>query len=239
MKTMRLQLLVAALATSAVAFQAKAQLAPATPIHPVVTVNASASTSVANDRVQAWLRAEADHADAAAAAAEVNARMAKALARAKAAQGITVQTSGYSTQQIVEKGRPARWRVTQTLTMSGSDFPAVAALLTRLQEQDALLLSGMGFSLSTFAREQAERGLIQQAIRAWQTRAQIAAAALGFESWRPGHLTVQSNDVGRVYPTARVAMAAEAAPVNVEGGTTEVTVTVTGEALLDQTRAVR
>jgi hypothetical protein len=33
--------------------------------------------------------------------------------------------------------------------------------------------------------------------------------------------------------------AASAAPVNVEGGTTEVTVTVSGEAILDTVRAAR
>lgn len=207
-----------------------------------VSVSASATASIANDRVQAWVRAEAEHADAAAAAAQVNAAIAKGLARAKATPGVTVATSGYSTQQISEKGRPMRWRVTQLMTLTATDFAAVAALLTRLQEQDGLLLSGMGFTLSPNAREQAERTLIQQAIRGWQSRAQIAAAALGFDGWKPGHLAVQSNDGGRIYPTMRAAgagVSADMAPVSVEAGVTEVTVTVTGDALLDQTRPPR
>ena len=205
-----------------------------------VNVSASASTSVANDRVQAWLRAEADQVDAAAAANQVNAAIAKGLARAKGAPGVVVATSGYSTQQISEKGRPTRWRVTQMITVSGSDFAAIAALLTRLQDQDGLLLSGMGFSLSPAAREQAERTLIQQAIRAWQTRAQVASAALGFENWHAGHVTVQTTEPGRSVPMMRAAaMSADAAPVNVEGGLTEVTVTVTGDAVLDSARPPR
>jgi predicted secreted protein len=207
-----------------------------------VSVNASATASVANDRVQAWVRAEADNADAAAAASQVNAAIAKGLARAKATAGLTAATSGYSTQQITEKGRPLRWRVTQLITITATDFPALAGLLTRLQEQDGLLLTGMVFSLSPNAREQAERTLIQQAIRGWQTRAQIAAAALGFEAWKPGHVTVQSNDGGRVYPTMRAAgmsASADFAPVNVEAGVTEVTITVSGDAVLDSARPVR
>lgn len=204
---------------------------------PSVNVTASASSSIANDRLQAWVRAEAEHADPATAAAQVNAVIAKGVARAKAVAGLTVTTSGYSTQQIAEKGRPTRWRVTQMLTISGTDFAAIANLLTRMQEQDGLLLSGMTFSLSPNARDNAERTLIQQAIRGWQLRAQVAAAALGFEAWRPGHLTVQANDGGRVFASMRAgAMAADAAPVNVEGGTTEVTVSVSGEAVLDQAR---
>ena len=179
---------------------------------PIVTVTASATTTVANDRLQAWLRAEADQPDPAAAANQVNAAMAKALARAKAVAGVTVQTSGSSTQQITEKGRPARWRVTQTMTVNGSDFSAIAGLLTRMQEQDGMLLSGMGFSLSTSAREQAERTLIQTAIRGWQTRAQVAAAALGFENWRTGHVNVQTSEPGRAFPMRAAMMSAAALP---------------------------
>ena len=204
---------------------------------PTVAVTASASTSVANDRVQAWVRAEAENGDAAAAANQVNAAIAKGLERAKSTSGIVAATSGYSTQQIAEKGRPTRWRVTQIMTISAGDFPTVATLLTRLQEQDALLLSGMSFSLSVNAREQAERALIQQAVRAWQARAQVAANALGFENWRTGHVSVQTSEPGRVFATMRAtAMSADAAPVNVEGGVTEVTVTVSGDALLEAKR---
>ena len=227
--------LAALLATSGAVF---AQVPPSD--GPSVNVTASATMAVANDRLQAWVRAEAEHADPATAASSVNATIAKGLARAKAVAGLTVTTSGYSTQQLAEKGRPTRWRVTQMITMSGTDFAAIATLLTRMQEQDGLLLSGMSFSLSPNARDNAERTLIQQAIRGWQLRAQVASAALGFEAWRPGHLTVQANDGGRVFPTMRAsAMAADAAPVNVEGGTTEVTVSVSGEARLDQARIAR
>lgn len=208
--------------------------------YPSVTVTASANASVANDRLQAFVRAEAEQSDAAAAANQVNAAIAKGLARAKAVSGVTVATSGYSTQQIAEKGRPTRWRVTQSMTITGNDFAAIASLLTRMQEQDALLLSGMAFSLSPSAREQAERSLIQQAIRGWQARAQVSAAALGFDNWHAGHLVVQSNDTGRAFPAMRAsAMNAEIAPVSVEAGVTDVTVTVSGDALLDTTRNVR
>ena len=221
---------------------ALAQSLPPTPPPPTVSVNASASTSVGNDRLQAWLRAEAENADATAAASQVNAAIAKGLARAKGTAGMTVATSGYSTQQIAERGRPTRWKVVQTIIVTSSDFAATVALLTRMQEQDGLLLSGMTFSLSPAAREQAERSLTQQAIRTWQMRAQQAASALGFESWRPGHVSVQASDAGRVYPMMRAAgaaMSAEMAPVNAEAGMTEVTVTVTGEAVADTAKYAR
>jgi predicted secreted protein len=210
------------------------------PVTPVVTLTASATASVANDRMYAWLRAEADNADPARAAAEVNAKMAKALARAKGIAGVDVTTSGYSSYQVTEKNQPTRWRVTQSLSLDGSDFATMAALVSKLQADDLLLLSGMNFAVSPDARRKAEDALTQQAIKAWQARAQNAARGFGSDAWRAGKVTIQTGDYMRPQPVMRAAagaMSAGAPPVNVEGGNTDVTVTVVGEAVLDQPRA--
>ncbi len=210
-----------------------------TPV-PVVTLSAAATTSVVNDRMHAWLRAEADHVDPARAAAEVNAKAAKALARAKAVPGIEVTTSGYSSYQVAEKGQPSRWRVTQTLSLEGQDFAALATLLTRMQSDDLLVLSGMNFAVSADARRKAEDALTQQAIRAWQARAQNAAQGFGIPGWRTGKVMIQTGDSGRPQPMMRMAagVAAAAPPVSVEGGNTDITVTVIGEAVLDPVRSI-
>lgn len=204
---------------------------------PTVTVSASATASVPNDRMYAWLRAETDNADPVRAAAEVNARMAKALARAKAVAGVEAATSGYSSYQISDPKQQSRWRVAQTLTLEGTDFAAMAALISKLQADDMLALSGMNFAVSPESRRRAEDALTQQAIRAWQTRARNAAQGFGFASWRTGHVTIQTGDFGRPQPMMRgagVAYAASAPPVAVEAGNTDVTVTVNGEAVLEQ-----
>jgi predicted secreted protein len=209
------------------------------PIVPMVTVSASASASVANDRLHAWLRAEAENASPAAAANEVNARVAKAIARTKSVQGLTVQTSGYTTQQVGERGHPIRWRVAQMMSIEGSDFATIAALVTRLQDDDAMLLSGLAFAVSDAKRRETEDALTQQALAAWRTRAQNAATGLGFAAWRPAHVTVNSNDFSRPQPTYRAGVAAASgavAPVPLEGGATDVTVTVTGDAVLENAR---
>ena len=209
------------------------------PTTPVITLSAAATASVANDRMHAWLRAEAEHADPVRAAADVNTRMAKSLARAKAVAGVDVATSGYSSYQVTEKNQPPRWRVAQTLTLQGADFAAMAALVSRLQADDQLLLSGMNFAVSPDTRRKAEDALTQQAIKAWQTRAQNAARGFGYDAWRTGKVTIQTGDYAPPRPMFRAAaapMAAGAPPVSVEGGDTEVTVTVMGEAVLDSPR---
>ena len=207
---------------------------PVTPSAPAVSVTASATTSVANDRMFAWLRAEVDNADPVRAAADVNARIGKAIERAKGTPGVDVKTSGYSSYQFTDKA-VTRWRVQQSISLESSDFAALAALLTRMQAEDALVMSGMSFAVSNDARRKVEDALTQEAIKGWQARAQSASRALGFDAWRVGHVNVMTGEPMRPQPMMRMAAAAAAgggAPVNAEGGNTDITVTVSGDALL-------
>lgn len=223
----------AGFALAALDGHAQMQMAGAPPA-PSITVSATATATVANDRLQASLRAEAENVSPAAAASQVNAIIATALADAKAYPAVKVATAGYSTQQIAQKGQPTRWHVTQSITLEAGDFTQAAMLMTRLQDQGGLLLSSMGFSISEASRRKAEDGVTQEALKSWQGRAQQAAQGLGFAGWRVGHVTVQTSSGGPAYPQmrAQVMAAPGGAPVAVEAGTTEVTVTVSGDAVL-------
>ena len=233
--------LVAAFAAATLACipSVRAQESPP-PAVPVVTVSAAATATVPNDRIHAWLRVEADNPDPARAAADVNGKIGKALARIKGTTGVDVKTSGYSSYQITDKNQPSRWRVTQSITLEGSDFATMANLMTKLQAEDGLVLSGMNFDVSRDARRKAEDALTEQAIRSWQARARNAARALGYDAWRTGRLNVMTSEPNRPMPMMRMAASpmagAAPAPVNVEGGNTEVSVTVSGEAVLEGAR---
>lgn len=243
---MKVRMTLAAL--SAVAFLAASTVHAAVetafivPTSPSVAVTGAATATVANDRMQAMLRVEAENTTAAAAANEVNARMAKALAKAKAAPGVETRSAGYSTFQQWEKGKPSKWKVMQSLALISNDFTSLAGLVSRLQDEDQLLISGMSFSVSPETRRKAEDSLTREAIRAWQQRATTAADALGYANWRAGRLSVATGDFGPPVRPDVMMMRAQAAPaagapVAVEGGTTEITVTVTGDAMLDSLRA--
>ena len=232
-----------AVAATSIALLIAVAQAAAQPVHQFapspssVSLSASATASIPNDRMLAWMRAEADNADPAAAASVVNTRMAKALALAKAAKGVEASTSGYSSNQVTEKNQPARWRVAQTLKLEGSDFASMSALITQLQAEGGLVVDGTQFSVSGSSRRKAEEGLTQQAIKAWQARATDAARGFGFDSWRVGKVAIQSNDSFHPQPVMRaMAFEAKAAPVAMEGGNSEVTVTVSGDALLEAPR---
>jgi len=229
----------AALVASNVAAQTtpRNEIAP-TP-QPVLTITASAQATLSNDRMQAVLRAEAEAPDATQAASDVNARMARALARAKGVRGVDASTAGYSTYPVSDAGKNPRWRVSQNLMLESGDFPALAALVTRLQSDDKLLVSGMSFSVSPATRNAAEDALIKEAIKAWQQRSQVAATEFSASSWRPGRVTIQGSEPMRPQPMfrAQAAGVAAAAPVSVEAGTTDVSVTVTGEVIVETVRA--
>ncbi len=126
----------AMIAAALLSMSAMAADTPSSPAYapapgPMVAVTGAATATVQNDRMHASLRAEVESPTAAAGANEVNAKIAQALARAKAVQGVEVRTAGYSTWQINEKGKPVRWHVAQTLALEGSDFAQLATLVTR------------------------------------------------------------------------------------------------------------
>jgi predicted secreted protein len=217
---------------------APGQTIPATTPPPAVTLSASATASVTNDRMVASLRAESDNADPVTAANTVNTRMAAALARAKSVKSVEAMTSGYTSYQVTEKNQPTRWRVTQTLQLTGSDFAALSALVSQLQGDSGLVVNGINFSVSDDLRRKTEDTLTQQAIKAWQVRAADAARGFGFDAWHLGKVAIQTGDYVRAQPMMRQASAfgASAAPVAVEAGNTDVTVTVSGDATLDAPR---
>jgi len=198
-----------------------------------VTLTASATMQVDNDRMTIHLQAQSEKPTAAAAAAEVNAAMTKALATAKGVSGVTAKTLNYSTDQVMEKGRMVRWRVTQLLEIETADFTAGANLATRLQD-DGLLLASLTFGVSPEARRKASAKLQHDALVQWQAIAKEAATSMGYAGYTPGRLTVNASDGGPRPRFAAQAMAARAPAesVAVSAGSSEMVTTVTGEAIL-------
>ena len=232
MKTTVALLLSLALSTAAAA----QNIAPSPKDVTGVTLTASATMQVDNDRMTIIVQAEAEKPSATAAAAEVNAKMAKALAIAKAVSAVEAKTTSYSTNQVFEKGRFVRWRVSQLLeVVETADFAAGANLATKLQD-DGLNLVSLTFGVSPETRRKAMTKLQHEALVEWQSLAKQAAASMGFGGYTPGRLTVNAGDSGPRPRFAAQAMAKAADAVTVAAGTSEMTTTVTGEAILDRDR---
>lgn len=204
---------------------------------PAVSLNASATMQVDNDRMTIVLQAESEKPLAADAARDVNAKMAKGLAVAKSVSAVTAKTINYTTNQVVEKGKMVRWRVSQWLQIETADFTAGTNLATRLQDE-GLLLWSLTFSVSPEARRVAVAKLQHEALTEWQSLAKQAAASMGYGAYAPGRLAINVND--HMPPPrprfAAQAMAASAPEVSVAAGSSEIVLTVSGEAILNNRR---
>ena len=199
------------------------------------TFQVEAVREVANDWATARMTVQAEGKQAAAVAAEVNASMKAALERAERAAGIEVRTGGYSTQPVYDDGRVVRWRASQTLLLESGDSDALSTLVGLLQS-DAVLLSGIEFSVRRETRQEIEDALIQEALARFRARAKLVAEGLGAKDWSVAEVNVGASGTTPppVYRAERaMAYSSAAPPPSFAAGTSEIRVSASGTVRLD------
>lgn len=206
---------------------------------PSVALTANASTHIDNDRMTIVLQAESERPQASMAAAEVNAKMAKALAIARAASAVKADTVSYGTNQVPdERGKMAGWRVSQVLRLETADFAVGANLATKLQDE-GLLLTALTFNVSPDKRRKAVAKLQHEALTEWQAQAKQAATSMGYSGYTPGRLSVNAVDAPQPQYANRAMLSLSASlvgPVAVSSGSSDVVVMVSGDAILSNGR---
>jgi predicted secreted protein len=222
---MRALLLCLLLAPAAVAAQAPETL------FNLVTLNAHAEREVPNDLLSAVLAAEAEGAEPAQIANEVNRAMQQALATAKAYRGVNARSGTYQTFPVYDKSRVVRWRARQELRLESADFAALTGLIGKLQA--SLVVTGMTLSVSAEARRQAENALIPEALAAFDERARLVRDAMKAKGYRVRDLQVSGSEPVRpVFAMARAMASQSVAQPAVEPGTTRLVITVSGTVQL-------
>jgi len=198
------------------------------PLFNLVSLSAQAESEVPNDTLVAVLAVEAEGADPAQLADSVNRSMHKALALARGVAGVSLRSVGYQTYPVYDKARIARWRARQELRLESSDFAAASRLIGKLQS--SLTVASVSLSVSPAARRRAENALIDEALAAFQQRAQLVRDALKANGYRIRDLQISGGaPVPRVFAAAaRGMMAAGVAPPAFEAGTSQISVSVSG-----------
>lgn len=190
---------------------------------------------VANDWTTARVAAMAEGQDPARVAAEVNARIEQALARARQEKGVEVESGAYSTHPIYDANRIVRWSARQEIRLESADTGRLARLIGALQEQQ-LVLSGIAFSVKRETREALEAELALEALAKFRARADLVAKGMGSAGWSLVSLAVgQAGGQPPVYAMraeADMVMKSAAAPA-FEAGKSELSVTVDGTIELD------
>lgn len=211
-------------------------MAQTSPAPPTVELSADASHSAPNDLARANAFHEASGADAGALARDVNAIIAKAIETARAYPDVSTRSSGISTFPVYgQDGRRIEaWRLRADLHLESRNIPALSELLGKLQ--GTLAISSLVLQPAPETRNAAADRAVTDAIRAFEARAGSVSATLG-KSYRIRSLVINyGGSHAPVFPPMRaMAMSADMAPMPIESGETDVSVSVSGTIeLLDQ-----
>lgn len=199
----------------------------ADPAVPTVELSAEGSRPAPNDMAIANAYFEASGTDPAKLAEHVSGTIASALENIRRYSDIRVQTAGTSTYPIYGKDgrRIESWRMRSELQLESRNLPVLAELLGKLQAN--LALSGLVMQPAPDTRKNVADQAAIDALRAFQVRAKTIADTLG-RAYRIRHLSIGYGDAQPIRPMKSMAMRAEAAPMPIEAGETEIVVTVHG-----------
>lgn len=222
--------LIAAALIAFAATAANASDAPS-PTPPFAEFSAEASRPAANDLVVAVMYTEQSGADPAALARQVNRTIANAIESARNQSEVKLQSAGASTWPVYGKGigggaKIEGWRMRSELRLESRNAAAVSELIGKLQANLALAQVNMQPAAET--RRKAVDEATIDALRAFEQRATLISSAMG-KRYRVRHLNVSDATAQPVFAKMRAApMMAEAAPAPLEGGESNVAVTVNG-----------
>jgi len=205
---------------------------------PRLSLQAEASSEIAQDEVAITLATELEGADQGDVAKRLTEQLSQTLSAARGQAGIEARNGAYRLWPTTDRdGKITAWRGRAEVVLESQDLPGAAALAARLSAH--MPIANVAFSLSPEARAKEEKRLLKQAADAFAQRASDAAGAFGFAGYRirkielGGSGTVFAKQAQPGY--LRAAMASDAAPPELEAGMATVTVTVQGEVALQTT----
>jgi predicted secreted protein len=198
-----------------------------------VNLSAMASGEVENDTLVAVLYAQQEGKVAARAADEVNRAVSWAVAKAKGEAGIKAQTLDYRTNPVYRQQLLTGWQVRQSLRLESRDSAGLSQLVGDLQER--LAVANISYAVSPERRQEAEAGLISEAIARFKERARQIASELERPGYRLVQMEVNTAGEGVVPPQMRaMTMEMAAAPPTLEAGSQRLQATVTGTIELQE-----
>ncbi|HMW18272.1 MAG TPA: SIMPL domain-containing protein [Accumulibacter sp.] len=208
--------------------------APAAPSATTIDLSADASRLANNDLARATVFAEASGATPGELARKVNSLVAEGLKTAKTYTSVKTRSGATHTYPSYGKsGKIDAWRMRSDLLLESSDTAALSELLGQLQ--NSLAVANLVMVPAPATLKKAENEAIVDAITAFRARAAVIAEALG-KSYRIKQLSINSSGRPMEMPMlkTRGMLAAEAAPMPIEAGDSQITANISGQIeLLD------
>lgn len=226
------------LAGAAMAQSAFAQSVIQTQPSGVLSLAAQASADVPQDVVDITLFYEQEAQDPASLTSVLNQRADAALRQAKGVDNVTAHSGSFTVYPSTDRdGRISAWRGRTEVVLESKDFAAASKLAGKMS--DSMQVGSVTFSLSPEAQRAAEQKLSTQAIASFKQQAQSSAQAFGYSGYAIREVNIGHNgsSLRPVMMMAARSMGADAkmsAPMALEGGTSTVTVNVSGSVQMNR-----
>ena len=226
------------LAGAAVAQSAFAQSIVQAQPSGVLSLAAQATADVPQDVVDITLFYEQEAQDPASLTSVLNQRADAALRQAKGVDNVTAHSGSFTVYPSTDRdGRISAWRGRTEVVLESKDFAAASKLAGKMS--DSMQVGSVTFSLSPEAQRAAEQKLSTQAIASFKQQAQSSAQAFGYSGYAIREVNIGHNGSSPrpVMMMAARSMGADAkmsAPMALEGGTSTVTVNVSGSVQMNR-----
>ncbi len=199
---------------------------------PLIELSAEASRPAANDLLRAGVFAEASGGNPAELARQINQDIGEALKLIRDYPAIAAKSGQQNTFPVYgQKQKLEGWRMRSELLLETKDAAAMSELLGKLQAM-RLALGHLSQSPSPTTRAAAEDAATRDAISAFHARAGLIAEQFG-KPYKINQLRVhQQGSFQPLVPMARAAtlmQAADAAPMPIEAGESQVTTSISGQ----------
>ena len=204
----------------------------------VLSLSAQASADVPQDVVDITLFYEQEAQDPASLTSVLNQRADAALRQAKGVDNVTAHSGSFTVYPSTDRdGRISAWRGRTEVVLESKDFAAASKLAGKMS--DSMQVGSVAFSLSPEAQRAAEQKLSTQAIASFKQQAQSSAQAFGYSGYAIREVNIGHNGSSPrpVMMMAARNMSADAkmsAPMALEGGTSTVTVNVSGSVQMNR-----
>jgi predicted secreted protein len=204
----------------------------------VLSLAAQASADVPQDVVDITLFYEQEAQDPASLTSVLNQRADAALRQAKGVDNVTAHSGSFTVYPSTDRdGRISAWRGRTEVVLESKDFAAASKLAGKMS--DSMQVGSVTFSLSPESQRAAEQKLSTQAIASFKQQAQSSAQAFGYSGYAIREVNIGHNGSSPrpVMMMAARSMGADAkmsAPMALEGGTSTVTVNVSGSVQMNR-----
>ena len=202
--------------------------------HPVLNLDAQAYAEVQHDTVIITLQATKQSADQAEVTKALSETVSTVLEELKKQDKVKVSTGNYYVRpQQNKEGDITAWQGRSELILESTQMAEAADLAAAYQNQ--MPVANVRFTVSREARSETEQKLMTDVVAAFNQRAQTMTAALHFDSFEIKEM--QLGGGGAIHPrsvsfAASPMMKADSAPIPLESGTEELSLSLSGSIYL-------